>query len=113
MIEYAIEDTRLLIELYRQLKDELQAKGRLSWVEEECELLSRVRTISRGEEAFFLRFKGAAGMEGRTLAVLEELLRFRDEQAKLRDVPPLKSWAVIPFANWPRRSRASQAIWQA
>jgi ribonuclease D len=90
MIAYAVEDTRLLIELYRQLVAELQAKGRLSWVKEECELLSRVRTVSRGEEPLFLRFKGASGMEPRTLAVLEELLHLRDEKAKLRDVPAFK-----------------------
>lgn len=90
MIEYAVEDTSLLIELHRQLEEELLAKGRLSWVEEECVLLSRVRTAPRTEEPLFLRFKGAAGMEPRTLAVLEELLRFRDEKAKVRDVPTFK-----------------------
>jgi ribonuclease D len=90
MIAYAMEDTSLLIELYRQLKGELRAKGRLSWVEEECELLSRVRTVSRSDEPFVLRFKGAAGMEGRSLAILEELLRFRDEKAGQRDVPAFK-----------------------
>lgn len=90
MIAYAVEDTRLLIELYRQLVDDLRAKGRLSWVKEECELLSRVRAVSRGEEPLFFRFKGAAGMEPRTLAVLEELLRFRDEKAKHRDLPTFK-----------------------
>ncbi len=90
MIEYAVEDTRLLIDLYRQLAKELQAKGRLAWVEEECALLSMVRSAPRGDEPFFLRFKGAAGMEPRTLAVLEELLRFRDEKAKARDLPAFK-----------------------
>jgi ribonuclease D len=90
MIDYAVEDTRLLIELYRQLAEELRAKGRLSWVEEECELLSRVRTASRGAEPFFFRFKGAAGMEPRSLAVLEQLLRYRDEKASQRDVPAFK-----------------------
>lgn len=90
MIDYAVEDTRLLIELYRQLEEELRAKGRLSWVEEECELLSRVRTASRTADPFFLRFKGAAGMERRSLAVLEELLRFRDARASQRDVPAFK-----------------------
>jgi ribonuclease D len=90
MIGYAIEDTRLLIELYRQLAEELRVKGRLSWVEEECLLLSRVRVASRGAEPMFLRFKGAAGMEPRNLAVLEELLRFRDEKAVRHDVPAFK-----------------------
>lgn len=90
MIQYAVEDTGLLIELHRQLVEELQGKGRLAWVEEECELLSRVRTAFRSEEPFYFRFKGASGMEPRTLAVLEELLRFRDEKAKMRDVPAFK-----------------------
>jgi ribonuclease D len=90
MISYAIEDTRLLIELYRQLSDELRVKGRLSWVEEECMLLSRVRVASRGAEPLFHRFKGASGMEPRSLAVLEELLRFRDEKAVRQDVPAFK-----------------------
>ncbi len=90
MIQYAVEDTRLLIGLYRQLYDELLAKGRLGWVEEECGLLSRVRTAARSDSPFFLRFKGASGMEPRTLAVLEELLSFRDERARLRDLPTFK-----------------------
>lgn len=90
MIEYAMRDTSLLIELYRQLKDELRGKGRLAWVEEESEILSGVRAGARDAGPLFLRFKGAARMEPRTLAVLEELLRFRDETAKARDLPPFK-----------------------
>jgi ribonuclease D len=90
MIEYAMEDTRLLIELHQQLKEELIAKGRLAWVEEECDLLTRVRMASRGDEPLFIRFKGAALMDGRTLAVLEEILRFRDEKARQRDLPAFK-----------------------
>jgi ribonuclease D len=90
MTEYAVEDTRLLIDLYRQLSEELQAKGRLAWVAEECELLSRVRTTCRSAEPLFLRFKGAAMMAPRRLAVLEQLLRFRDEKASQRDLPAFK-----------------------
>jgi ribonuclease D len=90
MIEYAVKDTCLLIEFSRQLEEELAAKGRLSWAVEEFELLSRVRAASRENEPLFLRFKGAAAMAPRTLAVLEELLRFRDETARRRDLPPFK-----------------------
>jgi ribonuclease D len=90
MIEYAIRDTSLLIELYLQLRNELRGKGRLAWVEEESELLTGVRAGARDAGPLFLRFKGAAKMEPRTLAVLEELLRFREETAKARDLPPFK-----------------------
>jgi ribonuclease D len=90
MIEYAVRDTSLLIELYGQLAEELRDKGRLSWVEEESQLLSGVRSGPREADTLFLRFKGAAGMDQRTLAVLEELLRFRDALARKHDLPPFK-----------------------
>ena len=90
MIEYAVRDTSLLIELYRQLTEELHDKGRLAWVEEESALLTAVRAGSRDAGPLFLRFKGAAKMDPRTIAVLEELLRFRDNLAKARNLPPFK-----------------------
>jgi len=90
MIEYAVKDTSLLIALYEQLKKELAVKGRLAWVEEESKLLAGVRATSREQEPLFVRFKGAAGMNQRSLAVLEELLRFRDNIARAKDLPPFK-----------------------
>jgi len=90
MMEYAMKDTSLLIELYRQLEAELIAKGRLAWVDEESELVAGVRSASREGELMCLRFKGANKMKPRELAVLEELLRFRDEKARSADVPPFR-----------------------
>ena len=90
MIEYAVRDTSLLSDLYGQLAEELREKGRLAWVEEESQLLSGVRAGSREADTLLSRFKGAARMEPRTLAVLEELLRFRDSLAREHDLPPFK-----------------------
>ncbi|MGA7827317.1 MAG: HRDC domain-containing protein [Geobacteraceae bacterium] len=90
MITYAAADTLFLVDLYRQLEKELADRGRLSWVEEECLLLSEVRAADRNGEPLFQRFKGASRMDRRTLAVLEELLQFRDEKARLSDRPPFK-----------------------
>ncbi|HBA87861.1 MAG TPA: 3'-5' exonuclease [Geobacter sp.] len=90
MMEYAMKDTSLLIELYGQLESELRVKGRLAWVEEESELVAGVRSASREGELMCLRFKGANKMRPRELAVLEELLRFRDEKARAADVPPFR-----------------------
>ena len=90
MLDYAVKDTTLLIPLYRQLESELCSKGRLEWVKEECELLSRVRAMDRRDDMLFLRFKGASKMSAPTLAVLENLLRFREREAERRDVPPFK-----------------------
>jgi ribonuclease D len=90
MIEYAARDTAHLIDLYRQMNGELVSRGRLEWVQEECRLLCGVRKTEREDGPLFLRFKGAAQLEPRALVVLEELLRFRDESAQRRDVPPFK-----------------------
>jgi len=90
MIAYAAADTSYLVALYRQLEQELVERGRLSWVEEECSLLSEVRAVDREGEPFYLRFKGARRMDRRTLAVLEELLGFRDRRARSVDRPPFK-----------------------
>jgi len=82
MIAYAAADTSLLVALYRQLESELIAKGRLSWVEEESELLSQAAAAERSNKPLYFRFKGADKMDQRTLAVLEELLQLRDQKAR-------------------------------
>jgi len=90
MLDYAAKDTSLLIPLYRELTAELTAKGRMSWVKEECEILSRVRMAERSDEPLSGRFKGAAKMKPQEVAILEGVLRFRDEEAEKKDLPPFK-----------------------
>lgn len=90
MIEYASLDGRYLIPLAHLLEEELRQKGRLSWVEEECRSLARVRFSPPSRTPLFLRVKGAGKLDRRGLAVLEELLRIREEEARKRDLPPFK-----------------------
>ena len=90
MVDYAVKDTTLLLELYRQQTAELERMGRLAWVREECTLLTRVRMTERRDEPLVFRFKGASKLAPATLVVLEELLRFRDQEAERRDLPPFK-----------------------
>lgn len=90
MLDYAAKDTSLLIPLYRELTAELTAKGRLMWVMEECELLSRVRSSERCDEPLSARFKGASRLKREELAILEGVLRFRDEEAQKKDVTPFR-----------------------
>jgi len=109
MIAYAIADTSLLVALYRQLEEELTAKGRLSWVEEESALVSRAMAADRNEEPLFCRFKGAHKMDPRTLAVLEELLRLRDKKAQLYDRPPFKILSHETLATLAEKKPCNQA----
>jgi ribonuclease D len=90
MIRYAAEDTRHLHRLAQLLEEKLAVLGRLSWVAEEFALAEAVRAGNAQEGPMFLRFKGAAAFDRRQLAILEGLLRWRDGEARRRDIPPFK-----------------------
>jgi ribonuclease D len=90
MVEYAAIDSMYLIPLARMLERELEEKGRLSWVEEECIFLSKVRFTLPSHAPRYLRVKGAFVLDRRSLAVLEALLEFREAQAQTSDLPPFK-----------------------
>ncbi|MBW1988497.1 MAG: HRDC domain-containing protein [Deltaproteobacteria bacterium] len=90
MLDYAAMDTVYLLELAHGLAEDLKAAGRLEWAVEESSLLCGVRPFEPNGEPLFLRFKGAGRLNRRTLAVLESLLVFRDEEARRLDRPPFK-----------------------
>ncbi|OQX07846.1 MAG: hypothetical protein BWK80_48980 [Desulfobacteraceae bacterium IS3] len=90
MIEYAAKDAIYLVPLAKALEKELEKKGRLSWVFEECDDLSKVRSVSSDDEPLHLKFKGAGHLSPRNLAVLENILRFRKELAEKKDKPVFK-----------------------
>lgn len=90
MIEYAASDVYHLIPLARMLMDELEEKGRLDWVKEECDYLSEVRPMENGSDPLFLRFRGAGRLPRRNLAALEGLLQYRRKLAEKKDRPLFK-----------------------
>ena len=87
MMDYAAEDARYLLPLSQDLTAELKDKGRLSWVKEECQILSNVRPSTNGDQPLYLNFKGAGKLDPRSLAILEALLQNRREIARKKDRP--------------------------
>jgi len=90
MLQYGVQDTCYLLSLVGILETELMERDRLFCVEEECELLSSVRPNSSKKAPFFPNFKGAARLDPRSLAVLENVLVLRDQLARRRDCPHFK-----------------------
>ncbi|MGE0085378.1 MAG: ribonuclease D [Desulfococcaceae bacterium] len=102
MLEYASGDTAYLIPLARLMEKNLKKMNRLSWVQEECELLSRVRVNSENGAPLFLKFKGAGQFRPRNLAVLENILQVRRDFAEKKDRPAFKIFgnnAVTEIVN--------------
>lgn len=90
MIEYAAMDATYLVSLSEILEKELEKKGRLYWVYEECDILCKMRHASSGGNPLYLKFKGAGRLKPRSLAVLEALLQFRKKVAEKKDKPLYK-----------------------
>ncbi len=101
MIAYAAGDVLYLHALSDLLKAELIDAGRDQWVREECRLLTRVRPAEMNHNPLFWRFSGAGRLDRRSLAVLEAVLKVRNQIAKKKDRPVFKimsSRAVLRLA---------------
>ncbi len=108
MLAYGVQDTCHLLSLCRMLEEELVALERLPFVEEECELLSKVRPNSAKGAPLFLKFKGAGRLAPRDLAVLESILQLRDELARKKDRPPFKILGNAPIMEMVERKPTTE-----
>ncbi len=90
MIAYAAADTRHLPALRDVLREQLVARGRLAWAEEEFALLAEVRWHLNDGEPGFLRIKGAKALRSRPLAVLREVFQWREDHAARTDRAPFR-----------------------
>jgi ribonuclease D len=85
MLDYAAQDTIHLLELRDRLKDDLTRAGRWDWAREEFALLEGTRWDEEDPANSFLRIKGARDLSRRELAVLRELVPWRDTLASQLD----------------------------
>ncbi|MGK2960572.1 MAG: ribonuclease D [Gemmatimonadaceae bacterium] len=82
MLDYAAQDTRFLLDLRDQLKSRLEKLGRLGWAEEEFTRLEGTKWDEDDGSQSFLRIKGARDLTRRELALLRELVPWRDSVAR-------------------------------
>lgn len=85
MLQYASQDTMYLLALRDILHGELAAKGRLGWAAEEFARLEQTQWAAEDVSQVFLKVKGARDLKRRELAVLRELVPWRDGVAKELD----------------------------
>jgi ribonuclease D len=85
MLEYAAQDTLHLLGLRDRLADQLVRMERWEWAREEFALLEEIRWGDEDESTSFLRIKGARDLNRRELALLRELVAWRNEVARRAD----------------------------
>ena len=85
MLDYAAQDTRFLLQLRDHMASELERVGRTGWAREEFALLEGTRWTDEEPGSSYLRLKGARDLSRRELAVLRELVPWRDAVAGTLD----------------------------
>ena len=85
MLDYAALDTMYLLDLRDRLKGELEERGRWGWAAEEFARLEGTQWAPEEDGTAFLRVKGARDLNRRELALLRELVQWRDGVARELD----------------------------
>lgn len=103
-LEYARCDTHYLEPLARILEGELAKKGRLEWHREACEAAvdAAISAVPQ-EDPDAWRIKGAWLCQRRELALVRELWRWREAEARTADRPRFKVLGDAPLlalAKW-------------
>ena len=90
-LDYALGDVTHLVDIYKHLADELEKRGRTSWVFQEEEILSDPTTYENPPEDAWQRIK-VRSPKPRTLAILRELAAWREVRAQEKNLP--RSWVM-------------------
>ena len=87
-LDYAADDVRYLLSLYRQQQGELDTLNRTEWMREECDrLCSRVFNSETELADSWRRVKGKERLRGLELATLQAAAAWREKRAIARDRP--------------------------
>lgn len=86
-IDYALNDVRYLPGIYSHLREHLGAEGRLGWLEEDFARLEDPRSYEIVPEDMWRRVKRASSLNRRQLAVLREVVAWREREAQRRNLP--------------------------
>ena len=106
-VTYAAADVLHLHALHDRLVAELEARGRLDWALDECEVHRTRPTSGQAPERAWWRIKEARSLRGRSAAVAQVLAAWRERRAAEVDRPVrflLPDLALVAMAQRPPTS---------
>ena len=89
-VRYAREDAAYLVPIWERQRDALDRCGRLGWFEEDMRRV--LSTLPETPDTWYRTIKGIWRLNRRELAVLRSLIRWREMEARRRDVP--RAWVA-------------------
>ena len=91
-IRYALDDVRYLPEAWAQIRADLESRGRLGWVMEECDRLAETWAERIPPEEMYRRIRGWNALRPKSQGALRALAAWREEESLRANRPP--SWLV-------------------
>ena len=105
-LEYAASDVRYLLDARVVLDRRLRRLGRMTWVIEESRRLSETRYVAPDPDMAVFNVKGGGNLNGRALAILKELVEYREDLAVTAGRPHFRvigDAALVALASNPKQ----------
>jgi ribonuclease D len=106
-LRYAADDVRYLPAVRDSIGKRLDALAHARWAREECDALCDPARYAFDPNSDFLRVRGAGSLTAAQLAVLRELMIWRDAIAQEVDVPPrayLRDEVLVDISRHPPKT---------
>lgn len=110
-VQYAFDDVRDLLALWKRIDAKLTKLGRSGWAHEEFAGFMARSLRDSGEAERWRKLKGASNLDSRRLAVVREVYRWREESAAKKNRPArtvLRDDLIVEIAK--RNPRSSDEI---
>lgn len=89
---YAEDDVRYLFRIYHQQVEQLEAKGRMDWLQEDFDALTAIENYALSANDLWKRVRGAQKLKGVQLAMLRGLATWREQRAQKSNRP--RRWVL-------------------
>jgi ribonuclease D len=91
-LEYAIDDVRYLSQVYPKMLEQLQAKDRLKWLDDDFTQAVNPETYAINAQHRWKKIRGSQVLKRPQLAILKGLAAWREELAEKKNLP--RKWII-------------------
>lgn len=91
-LDYAADDVRYLIKMYPQILEQLHQQERSEWLKYDFQQLTDAGRYSIDLDTVWQRISGQQKLKGRALFLLQQLAKWREQQAMQQNLP--RKWIM-------------------